>query len=237
MVIAGYPCQEQYIKMVSYLAYGLLLVSIILCIIFNTTWNTTKPAYIILYVLIFLIIAAMLYFTIDGYNKYNTCAQSKALYEFFFIEIIIAIVLFIVAMAVRAIWAEIYLWWPANLAWPILFLKWAFPSSLRIPALVIGIIFAVISVLSLIIALVYYNYDYKERKPAAITGQWAFSNVLMIGCEILAIVMLVTNGSDGDYDWVYGRSIFVIFAAVNIVDIVFWVIGFWKVSTIYNTTI
>lgn len=40
--------------------------------------------------------------------------------------------------------------------------------------------------------------------------------------------MLIMTGKNGDYNWHYGRAIFVIFAAVNIIDFFFWFYGYRK---------
>lgn len=125
----------------------------------------------------------MLYFVIEGYNKYNNCAQSKALYEFFFIEIIIALVLFALIIIAKVAWADRYAHWPGNLAWPILFLKWGFPAAFGIPALVIGIIYAIISLLSFIVNALHYNsLDIQGKDSNIMIGQWGLSMVAMFAC-------------------------------------------------------
>jgi hypothetical protein len=124
--------------------------------------------------------------------------------------------------------AERYAQWPGNLAWPILFLKSGFPGALHIPAIVIGVVYAIISILSLFVTILNYGgWDGQARR--SMSTQWVLSLVLMVACEILAIVMLVTNGKGSDYAWSYGRAIFVIFAAVNIIDFFFWFYGYRKI--------
>jgi hypothetical protein len=127
IVIDGYPSQDQYVRDVTYCAYALILFNIILFALFFSNFNSNRTLFIILLVIDLCLTALMLYFTIEGYNKYNTCAQSKALYEFFFIEIIISIILLLMIMFAKTSWVDVYAHWPGNLAWPILFLKWSFP--------------------------------------------------------------------------------------------------------------
>ncbi len=103
------------------------------------------------------LIAGILYFTIEGYKNSNACAPSRALYEFFFIECIISVVLFIMIMVANVSWADSYSHWPGNLAWPILFLKFGFSGNFRIPAIVIGAVFAFISVTSFILNCMHYK--------------------------------------------------------------------------------
>jgi hypothetical protein len=52
----------------------------------------------------------------------------------------------------------------------------------------------------------------------------------MFFTEIFAIVILLTTSKDGEYWWDYGRKIFVVFAAVNIIDGFFWFYGYRRLS-------
>lgn len=150
VVIDGYGCQQAFVQNVTYFAYAMIGFNILLFAYLNSRTIANSVAYVPLIVNLGLT-AGMLYFTIEGYNKYNNCAPTKALYEFFFIEILIALVLFVLIMIARAAWADTYANWPGNLAWPILFLKVGFPGIYHSPALAIGIIFAIISITSLIV--------------------------------------------------------------------------------------
>ena len=48
---------------------------------------------------------------------------------------------------------------------------------------------------------------------------------------MLAIVILVTTSNDGEYWWQYGRKVFVVFAAVNIIDFFFWFYGYKRLAS------
>lgn len=183
VVIDGYPCQEQFIRNVTYFAYAMLGFNLLLLAFFNFSANTQSLIHYLPSLVNLGLCGGMLYYVIEGYNKYNTCAQSKALYEFFFIEIIIALVLFLLIMVAKVIWADRYAHWVGNLAWPILFLKWSFPGALTVPALVIGIIFAVISFISFLVNVFHYTDDQIQSKGRnLLTGQWSLSMILMLGC-------------------------------------------------------
>jgi hypothetical protein len=80
IVIDGYSCQEAFIKNVTYFAYAMFGFNILLFAFFNTKLNTSKALYYLPLIVNLGLAAGMLYFTIEGYNKYNTCAQSRALY-------------------------------------------------------------------------------------------------------------------------------------------------------------
>lgn len=79
------------------------------------------------------------------------------LYEFFFLECVIALALFIMLLVGNVTFADRYSHWPGNLAWPILFLKIAFSGGFKTPAIVIGAVYAFISVSSFILNAFYYR--------------------------------------------------------------------------------
>jgi hypothetical protein len=80
VVIDGYPCQEQYIKNVTYCAYALIALNILLFVLFYSNINSNRNLFIALLIIDICLTILMLYFTIDGYNHQNSCGQSKALY-------------------------------------------------------------------------------------------------------------------------------------------------------------
>lgn len=174
--------------------------------------------------------AGILYFTIEGYNKYNTCAPLKVLYEVFFIETVIALVLFILVMAGKIAWADRYAHWPGNLVWPVMFLKSGFPGALRIPAIVIGSVYAFISVTSFIVNAFYYN-TLDADKNRAVSGQWTLSMILMFAAEFYAILTLIMYGKEDEFGWQYARKTFVVFAAINIIDFCFWGFGYKRLGS------
>lgn len=79
MVIDGYPCQEQNAKIVTYIAYGLLVLNVVLFYVFHNKYNNSSVVTYISILINLCLLAALFYFTIMGYNN-NTCGQSKALY-------------------------------------------------------------------------------------------------------------------------------------------------------------
>jgi hypothetical protein len=81
-------------------------------------------------------------------------------------------------MIAKGTWAERYAHWPGNLAWPILFLKFSFPGTLQIPAIVIGSIFTFICLSSLILNIYYYK-SHDLSKDRLLTNQWSLSIILM----------------------------------------------------------
>ncbi len=85
VVIDGYSCQEDYIRMITYIAYGLIAFNLLFSIFFGNRPSTNKFLYYFPLVVNLLLAGGLLYFTIEGYNKYNTCAPTRVLYEFFFI--------------------------------------------------------------------------------------------------------------------------------------------------------
>lgn len=235
VVIDGYNCQEDFIRNITYFAYALIGFNLLLALFFGYRANENKFLFYLPILVNLGLCAGILYFTIEGYNKYNSCAPTRVLYELFFIETIISLVLFIMVMVAKVSWADRYAHWPGNLAWPILFLKYGFSGAFHIPAIVIGVVYAFISIASFLVNTYLYNsLDLNNNR--LLQSQWTLSMILMFGCEILAIVMLVTNSNDGEYWWQYGRKIFVVFAAVNIVDFFFWFYGYRRLSA-YGSSI
>lgn len=238
VVIDGYSCQEQYITIVSYFGYALIGFNAVLIVYFLYRTNTNKALFYGVRIINALLCGGILFFTIEGYNKFNTCAPSKALYEVYFIETVIALVLLLAIIIGKVSWEDRYAHWPGNLTWAILFLKVGFPGALATPALVIGILYAVISVTSFIFNAFHYNtVDLTKNKANILTAQWVFSMIVIFGCEVLAVVMLVLHDKDGDYAWNYARKIFVIFAAINIVDFFFWFYGYRRLTAWINHTV
>lgn len=65
-------------------------------------------------------------------------------------------------------------------------------------------------------------------------AQWGLSILISVACEVLAIVYLLQNGKGGDYWHDYSRKLFVIFAAVNLVDLIFWLFGYRNLGNNHN---
>lgn len=204
--------------------------NLILALFFGYRSNTNKFLFYLPIIVNLGLCAGILYFTIEGYNKHNSCAPTRVLYELFFIETVIALLLFVLVMVAKVSWADRYAHWPGNLAWPILFLKLGFSGAYHIPAIVIGAVYAFISIASFIVNAYLYN-SLDLDKNRLLQGQWTLSMILMFAAEVLAIVILVTTGNDSEYWYQYGRKIFVVFAAVNIIDFFFWFYGYRRLSS------
>jgi hypothetical protein len=65
---------------VTYFAYALLAFDLILFFLFNYRSSVGSIIHYVVLIINLCLIAGMLYFTIDGYNRFNNSAQSKALY-------------------------------------------------------------------------------------------------------------------------------------------------------------
>jgi hypothetical protein len=139
------------------------------------------------------------------------------------------LILFIIVGNVFA--GERYSQWPGNLVWAILFLKTHFQGGFIPFALIIGIIYAIISFAG-------FSTNVLKDKISALEGrsvmsaQFWLSIVLMVACEGLALYVLVSSGKTGDYQFSYGRTVFVLFTAVNIIDFIFSFYGYKKIPII-----
>lgn len=79
VVIDGYQCQEQSIQNVTYFGYSLIVFNLLAYALFK---SRSQPQYFsFVEVIINLgLLAGILYFTINGFNRYNNCAASRVLY-------------------------------------------------------------------------------------------------------------------------------------------------------------
>lgn len=142
-----------------------------------------------------------------------------------------AVVLSVCGLAGKWGWVDRYLHWPGNVVFPIMFLKWGFPGPLFTSAIVIGAITTAICLTSFLLhCLTYPSLQLQSSHSTLYKYHWYVSIFLLIGCLILALVMLCINDKDGDYYWTYGRKTFVVFLGVSMLDIGFWVYGFRRVK-------
>jgi hypothetical protein len=228
-VLDGSPPQHEYVLTVYIFGFVLTLFNeLILCALRKRVLPLPIHIHILIQFVNLSLIVPILCFAISGYNSYNNFAQDKALYEFAFIDTIIVLVNFFFIMFGSLPEAERIVLWPNNLAWPILFLKTPFPDALHTPAIVIGIVFGIISALSFSITLFYYcGWDLQPRKT--MVTHWIASMIILVVLEVLTIVVLLTQAKGVDYQLIYGRAIFVIFASANLYDFNSGFSGFIKI--------
>ena len=130
----------------------------------------------------------------------------------------------VIVMFGKLEWSDLYVHWPGNLAWPILFLKTGFPTPLFAAAIVIGVIYIIICLSSFILHILLSL----DKKSPYLKTHWYICLVLILGTLITGIVLCCVYGKDGDYYWSYGRKVFVIFCGVSFVDLAFWLFGLWR---------
>lgn len=58
-----------------------------------------------------------------------------------------------------------------------------------------------------------------------IVGEWAIGLLLMIICEIIALATFFQNGNTTDYTDKVAQKLLQLFLAVNVVELLFWVLG------------
>lgn len=66
--------------------------------------------------------------------------------------------------------------------------------------------------------------------------QWLISIGLLVICGIAAFVIYVTNVRKNDYEAIMANKLCEIFIGVNIVDIIFWLWGFFIVKDQFGLT-
>ena len=209
------------------MSYALVLLNAIFAFLFKTGKSVPNPTKYILLLLDGLLVGALIFFSVQGYNTSNNCAANTVLYQFDFIEAVIAIVVTIFILALNTNWAERYTNWPGNLAWPILFLGTKGLEAYQTAGLVIGVAMAVVCTSSFIVNMMVYSLtDFTSKKEKMMNFQWGFAMFLKLGCELYAIYLLVaTDSKSSGYADEMGRKCLVIFAGVNALDMCFWAWG------------
>ena len=208
------------------MSYALIVFNLLI-VAFKTEINPGQTTFFIVYFINLALVGVTLYFTIEGYNKYNNCASTKLLYEVFFIETIIALLLGIGIMLINAGWVERYANWPGNIVWAILIFKFGLSN---IYAIVVAVVFAEITITSILVHWLSYSSASIFSNNKRMKAQWGLSMILMLAMEILVIIVLATTNKDGDYGQQYLRKLFVVFVGVNIVDLAFWFHGYRKMA-------
>lgn len=144
----------------------------------------------------------------------------------------LALFLFIVTLVGPLAWSDRYSFWLGNIVWPILFLSFGYPIALFASALVIGIVFAALSVIGFLLnCYTYSDEELPRSKEILLQANWTVGIVLSVGTEILAIVMLAITDKTGDYNWEFSRKVFVIFAGVNLIDIAFYLYAYRRLRS------
>jgi len=125
----------------------------------------------------------------------------------------------------RLAWEQRYTNAPGNIVWPPLFLAYHWSSTFNVPMLIIGIVTAIVSVITLFLHLsTLVKTSTLTRK--LLIGGWIFGIIALIVLEVLAIIVYLTNQSSSEYIDIHAKKTLAIFIAVNALDILFWIWGF-----------
>lgn len=233
--IDGYQsCDTNFIQISSYLSYILIVLNALFVFMVQRSTHLSKGLCYGVLGLDLALVIGLLYLNIEGYNKQNNCAANRVLFSFNFIVTVAALLFAAAIMFANLNWAERYTNWPGNIAWPILMLSYRFQGAYGTPNLIIGVLMAIVVITSFIVNILVYNsMSYTDKKKKLMNLQWNLAMVIMVVCEVLAIIVLIVNGKGGDYNSEQGRKTLVVFAAVNIVDFCFWLwaksrMGIWS---------
>ena len=181
--------------------------------------------------LIDLILCAALiaqYFIVKSNNS-NLCAPNKAFSEFTSLTSVINAILSFVILIAPLGWAQRYTNSPGNLAWVPIMLGYAWSGKLSPVMLIIGIVQALISGLSFIVNLITCSGPSTTTKKLLV-GSWILCILLMIGCEVYAVLTYLGVGKLSEYKDILGKKFLAIFIAVNIWDLFFWLWGLKTLS-------
>lgn len=161
---------------------------------------------------------------LNAIKGYETCAAGKVFYHFSIIEAGIAIVISFVILCMRLGWGQRYSNSPGNLVWPPLFLPFQWTSSFRVYMQIIGIVMAVVSVMTFITNLsTFAKTSTATRK--IVTFGWIFGLILLLLMEGLAVFKYLTAGDVTEYEDAHAKKTLAVFIGVNALDILFWLWG------------
>lgn len=91
--------------------------------------------------------------------------------------------------------------------------------------MIIGIVAGVISLLTFFVNLVTCSGPTTKTKKLLV-GVWILCLILMIGCEIYAVITYLTVGEVTEFKDVQAKKTLAVFIVVNLLDLLFWIWGF-----------
>lgn len=116
---------------------------------------------------------------IVGLAEYNSCANNRVLYRFAVVEGIIAVVLAFMIILLPFHWIQRYSNTPGNLVWIFIFFGFSWSAQYKIPMLILGIIFAAISLMTFLVNILACRGITIQMKKLIVI-EWIFATILMI---------------------------------------------------------
>jgi hypothetical protein len=124
----------------------------------------------------------------------------------------------------RLAWGQRYTNAPGNITWPLLFLIYQWNFSYLFYMWVIGIVTAVVCVLTLFLHLFTFIKTSTSTKKVLTIG-WGLCIGLLLLLEGLAVFVYIISDDPVEYIDVYAKTTLTIFIAVNLLDVLFWIWG------------
>ena len=224
-------CGHLFLDIASYIAYALVLFNLIAVVVIRCSHKFPRCFCFFLYVLDLLMCGALIaqYFILKSDTNANLCAADRAFSEFSSLTAAIFVIISFLVLIAPLGWAQRYTNSPGNLAWVPIMLGYIWSGKLKLPMLIIGIAQAVISVLSFIVNLVTCSGPTIKTKKVLV-GSWVFCLLVMVGCEIYAILTYLSLGAMSEFNGALGKKFLAIFIVVNVWDLLFWLWGFKTLS-------
>lgn len=184
-------CEFTIPNITSYIAYALAAINLISVIGIRCSNKFPRCFFFVTFILDLIMIITVI--AINAAKGYDPCAAGKVFYHFSIIESGIAIVISFVILVMRLGWGQRYSNSPGNLVWPPLFLPFEWSPSFRVYMQIIGIVTAVVSVITFFSSLsTLAKTSTTTRK--IVTFGWVFGLVLLLLMEGLAIFKYLTAG-------------------------------------------
>lgn len=151
-------CKHFFVDLISYLGYALVGLNLISLIIVRCAKKFPRIYFFITYFIDLLLASGIIVIGVTGHAKYSSnCTSNHVMFVFTEIEALIAIVMSLLIICCNLSWGQRYSNAPGNLAFPILMLHRTWPGDYFLPLLIIGIVYGMISLLSLLVNLMAFN--------------------------------------------------------------------------------
>lgn len=168
--------------------------------------------------------------------KEEVCANLIILNKFSGIQSLIGLFLSIYILCAPFNISQRYPNTPGNITWVFLFMGYTWNDAHSTIFIIIGIINLLISLFTAGINLVSLFVGMSQKIRRIMYYQWLISIGLLVICGIAAFVIYVTNVRKNDYEAIMANKLCEIFIGVNIVDIIFWLWGFFIVKDQFGLT-
>ncbi len=172
-------CEFTFQKIGQIITIAIILLNLIAMIVTRCADNFPRIFFFIIFLIDLILAAIVIVLGIVGMQEYNSCANNRVLHRFVMMEGLISVVLAFMIILLPFHWIQRYSNTPGNIAWIFLFFGFTWTSQFKLPMLIEGIIFALISAMSFGVNTVACR-GITTRMKKLIVIEWIFASILMV---------------------------------------------------------